>query len=169
MCKVKGSLLLIGLCSLAVVSAQDNSNQVRQGKLGIFNGLGGTTNLLTTLAQDLLSRSTTSSQVLSLNLTNLVILLVLKAIIFGASSFGFGHGAHGRSMDGLLQENLAKQVQSKALVSETELLLMLSYLKADSTQKYGCLHRVACEDPYKAKEYLFAGKMVLKGSELFSQ
>lgn len=108
---------------------------------------------------------------LSLNLTNLLILLVLKAIIFGASSFGFGayNGPHGRSMDGIITDNLSKQMQSKAFVSETELLLMLSYLKADATQKFGCLHRVACEDPYKAKEYLLAAKMIVKGSELFSR
>lgn len=104
-----------------------------------------------------------------MNLTNLVILLVLKAIIFGASTFGFGHGGHGRNLDGIITDNFTKQVQSKALISETELLLMLSYLKADSTQKYGCLHRIACEDPYKAKEYLLAGKMILKGSELFTK
>ncbi|KAL0266745.1 UNVERIFIED_CONTAM: hypothetical protein PYX00_009201 [Menopon gallinae] len=123
--------------------------------------------MISSLAQDLISRSTTSSQVLSLNLTNLVILFVLKAIIFGASNFGFGHGAHGRSTHDLHHENATNEIPSRSLLSEQELLFMLSYLQADSTKNYDCLHRIVCEDPSKAKEYLLAGKIFLKGTEFF--
>lgn len=87
--KVQESLFLIGLCSLAIVSAEDISNQVRQGKIGFpltIPGLGGTTNLLSTLAQDLISRSTTSSQVnynfLNLCQTKIIFKKITKKIAF---------------------------------------------------------------------------------------
>lgn len=98
-----------------------------------------------------------------------MILFVLKAIIFGASNFGFGHSGHGRNADDLIHKNDTNEIQSRGLLSEPELLFMLSFLQADSTQNYDCLHRLVCEDPSKAKEYLLAGKVFLKGTELFGR
>merc|ERR1711936_1000104 len=49
-------------------------------------------------AMEFLARASSTSEVLTLNLTNLLILLVLKALIFG---FGlFSVGGTGRSLDG---------------------------------------------------------------------
>ncbi|VVD05033.1 unnamed protein product [Leptidea sinapis] len=67
-----------------------------------LTGAGG--QVMSSLAKDFIARSTGSSQVLSLNLTNLVILIVLKALILAAGFFGAGawKGHHyGRSLDGM--------------------------------------------------------------------
>ena len=49
-------------------------------------------------AMEFMARASSTSEVLTLNLTNLLILLVLKALIFGFGLFSVG-GA-GRSLDG---------------------------------------------------------------------
>lgn len=104
---------------------------------------------------------------LSLNLTNLVILLVVKALIFGAGSLGFGgQGDHvGRSVDEPSRGNVTT---NQSFITESELLLMLSYLKSDVTQHYGCLKFAACKDPKKTKEYLLASNLLVKGANMFN-
>lgn len=59
------------------------------------------------------------SQVVSLNLTNLVVLVLLKALIFAAGSLGAGtwKGGYGRSDDG-----------DDKIITDEEMLLFLSYL-----------------------------------------
>lgn len=59
------------------------------------------------------------SQVVSLNLTNLLVLVLLKALIFAAGSLGAGtwKGGYGRSADG-----------QEELLTEDEILMYLSYL-----------------------------------------
>ncbi|KAJ9578848.1 hypothetical protein L9F63_004952, partial [Diploptera punctata] len=110
-------------------------------------------------------------KVLSLNLTNLFILLVLKALLFGAGLFSFGFlkngngGGYGRSSD---EDNLIPDPRSNPLITEPELLLLLSYLMGDANSDYECLHRVACEEPKKAREYLTAAKMLIKGAKIFN-
>ncbi len=115
-----------------------------------------------------LARSHSTSEVLTLNLTNLLILVVLKAIIFGIGLFYFGGisfrgnenhgwgsgGGHGRS---LIEKN-------RPFMSQGELLLLMTYvLGAAEKDNYDCMYRVACEDPKQAKDYLNASKMILKG------
>lgn len=79
--------------------------------------------MLTSLATNLMNRGfggdNGSSQVVSLNLTNLLVLVLLKALIFAAGSIGAGtwKGGYARSADG-----------EEKLVSDEELLLFLSYL-----------------------------------------
>jgi len=119
-----------------------------------------------------LARSHSASEVLTLNLTNLLILIVLKAVIFGIGLFyfggvsfkggykghehGHGHGhGYGRSLDG----------KSSPLMTEAEILLMLTYLLGSSSDDYTCFHRVACENPQQAKTYLKVSKMMLKGAK----
>lgn len=114
-----------------------------------------------------LARSHSTSEVLTLNLTNLLILVVLKAIIFGIGLFYFGgvsfKGGHdhghgwGRSLEG--KEN------PSSIMTQSELLLMLTYVLGSSTDNYDCMYRVACEDPAKAKDYLNASNMLLKGAK----
>lgn len=79
--------------------------------------------MLSSLASNLMSRGYIgdggSSQVISLNLTNLLVLVLLKALIFAAGSIGAGtwKGGYARSDDG-----------EEKLITDEELLLFLSYL-----------------------------------------
>ncbi|XP_032685239.1 uncharacterized protein LOC116850732 [Odontomachus brunneus] len=107
--------------------------------------------MLTEIAKELVQRSTTGSQVLNLNLSNLLLILVLKAVVFGAGYLG-NHGFKGR------------ELQDENLVSEGEVALALGYLIGDT-----CLYRAACEEPYVAREYLRAAEMLLQTMKLMPQ
>ncbi|XP_030763661.1 uncharacterized protein LOC115888180 [Sitophilus oryzae] len=119
-------------------------------------------NLLTSIASNLMSRgfgtTGSGSQVVSLNLTNLLILILLKAIIFGAASLGSGHlkGGYGRSADG-----------EEKFITDEEVLMFLSYLTG-SPGDNGCLQSIACQQPYQAKKYVNAGDVLLKTAKMFS-
>ena len=100
-------------------------------------------------AMEFMARASSTSEVLTLNLTNLLILLVLKALIFGFGLFSVG-GA-GRSLDG-------------PSVSQSELtggMCFLMYTSGDES-KFDCVQRTVCEDPYLASDYLTAAKMWYK-------
>ncbi|XP_071860244.1 uncharacterized protein [Bombus fervidus] len=107
--------------------------------------------MLIEIAKELVQRSSTSSQVLNLNLSNLLLLLVLKAVVFGAGYLGH-HGYKGRDLE---EENV---------VSEAEVTLALGYLMGDT-----CLYRAACEEPHVAKEYLGAAEMIIQTIKLLPQ
>lgn len=38
----------------------------------------------------------------------------------------------------------------------------------DANNDYDCLNRVACEEPKKAREYITAAKMLIKGARIFN-
>lgn len=38
----------------------------------------------------------------------------------------------------------------------------------DVNNDYACLNRVACEEPKKAREYITAAKMLIKGARIFN-
>jgi len=100
-------------------------------------------------AMELLARASSTSEVLTLNLTNLLILLVLKALIFG---FGlFSVGGTGRSAD-------------SPMVTQADLTGGMCFLMFTSgaEEKLDCIQRTACEDPYLASDYLTAAKMLYK-------
>ncbi|KAG7302214.1 hypothetical protein JYU34_013692 [Plutella xylostella] len=131
-----------------------------------LNGAGG--QIVSTLAKDFIARSTGSSQVgfdcisqvLSLNLTNLVILVVLKALILAAGFFGAGawKGHHyGRS----LEDNL-----NATYISEDELYLYLAYLSGRQSGRYGCLYRLACARPRQAAPYASGAELLMQGAKL---
>ncbi|ODM93268.1 hypothetical protein Ocin01_13407 [Orchesella cincta] len=119
-----------------------------------------------------LARSHSTSEVLTLNLTNLLILVVLKAIIFGIGLFYFGgisfkgnHGDGGHQGGGWGPGHGRSLVEkSKPFMSQGELLLVMTYiLGAAENDNYECMYRVACEDPNQAKDYLKASKMIMTG------
>ncbi|KAF7287203.1 hypothetical protein GWI33_002024 [Rhynchophorus ferrugineus] len=118
--------------------------------------------VLTSIATNLMSRGFTStgngSQVVSLNVTNLLILILLKALIFAAGSLGAGHfkGGYGRSLDG-----------EEKLVTDEEILMYLTYLTGSAGDN-GCLQTVACQQPHQAKKYVNAGDLLLKTAKVFS-
>ncbi|OXU27950.1 hypothetical protein TSAR_005505 [Trichomalopsis sarcophagae] len=83
--------------------------------------------------------------VLNLNLSNLLLLLVLKAVVYGAGYIG----NHAFKRRGDVVEN--------NILSEGETALALGYLMGDN-----CLYQAACEVPHTAKEYLGAAEIVFQ-------
>ncbi|CAH0726919.1 unnamed protein product, partial [Brenthis ino] len=141
----------------------DTSSYARSSFLDVagsfLSGTGG--QVMSSLAKDFIARSTGSSQVLSLNLTNLVILIVLKALILAAGFFGAGawKGNHyGRSLD----DN-----KNATYITEDEIMLYLSYLAGQQSQDYGCLYRLSCQKPHQAALYASGAELLLQGTKLF--
>merc|ERR1711971_400963 len=107
---------------------------------------------LLTTALEVMSRASTSSEVLSLNLTNLIILKV-AIIVFGLVS---GGGVTGRSSE------------EATAVTPSDLtggMCFLLYTGGDE-DKLGCMARAACESPVAADNYLAAAKMWYKMHKL---
>ncbi|CAF4856259.1 unnamed protein product [Pieris macdunnoughi] len=123
-----------------------------------LSGAGG--QVVSSLAKDFIARSTGTSQVLSLNLTNLVILIVLKALVLAAGFFGAGawKGHHyARSFEGN---------KNASYITEDEILLYLSYLVGQQSQDYGCLYRLSCQRPGQAAIYASGAELLLQGTKL---
>ncbi|XP_044728007.1 uncharacterized protein LOC123291697 [Chrysoperla carnea] len=113
------------------------------------------------MAQDFLSRSGTNSQVVSLNLTNLFILVLLKALIYAAGTLGAGafHGhGHGHGYSFGKGRNMEENTILPQ-ISETELLLYMGYLTGEPGH-YECLHQVMCKQPELAKSYYNAANLM---------
>ncbi len=109
-------------------------------------------------AMEFLARASSTSEVLTLNLTNLLILLVLKALIFG---FGlFTVGGVGRSAE----DNLI----SPTAFTSSDLTGGMCFLMYTSgaEEKMSCIQRTACEDPYMSTDYVTAAKMWYKMHKL---
>ncbi|KAG6801095.1 hypothetical protein HZU73_03216 [Apis mellifera caucasica] len=141
-------LIIFGLVSFYGVFARnaDGNREFQFLKETSNKKHGGS--MLMEIAKELVQRSSTSSQVLNLNLSNLLLLLVLKAVVFGAGYLG-NHGYKGRELE---EENV---------VSESEVTLALGYLMGDT-----CLYRAACEEPHVAKEYLRAAEIIIETMKL---
>merc|ERR1712242_403478 len=103
---------------------------------------------LVDIAMEALARASSTSEVLTLNLT---ILIVLKAIIFGFGLFSVGSSNQARSSEetALTQSDMAGG------------MCFIMYTSG-SEEKLTCLQRTACEDPKTASEYSTAAKMVYK-------
>jgi hypothetical protein len=110
-------------------------------------------------AMEFIARASSTSEVLTLNLTNLLILLVLKALIFGFGLFSVG-GA-GRSTDG---GDLTAGITQSDLTGGMCFLMYTS----GAEEKLDCVLRTACEDPYLASDYLTAAKMWYKMHKLMN-
>ncbi|XP_076237916.1 uncharacterized protein LOC143181417 [Calliopsis andreniformis] len=139
-------IVSIVVCSVVARNADNKRGFLKETSDKKHSG-----SMLMEIAKELVQRSTTSSQVLNLNLSNLLLLLVLKAVVFGAGYLG-QHGHKGRELEG---ENV---------VSEGEVALALGYLMGDT-----CLYRAACEEPHVAKEYLGAAEMIIETMKLLPQ
>merc|ERR1712123_449504 len=98
-------------------------------------------------ALEVVSRASSSSEVLSLNLTNLVILLALKVAIV---AFGlFSGGATGRSSIGSLTEGADMSLSQNDMTGGMCFLL----LTGGDEEKLSCVQRAACESPVSAGNY----------------
>ncbi len=140
------SLLLLSLASLCLTS--DMSPQ-EEANSHLFSE-----------AFQLMGRAASTSEVLSLNITNLLILLGLKFVIFAFGLFtgggvGGGNTASVRSMDS--DSNGA----FGGLLSQSDMtggMCFMMYAAGDP-EKLSCLMRTACEDPELAMEYVTAARM----------
>lgn len=92
-----------GLFNMAAQNINDNaggSGGLMQTARNFVNGPMG--HLAVSMAKEYISRSAGGSQVLSLNLTSLLVLVLLKALIFAAGMLGAGNWAQygrGRGID----------------------------------------------------------------------
>ncbi|XP_008543414.1 uncharacterized protein LOC103568357 [Microplitis demolitor] len=98
--------------------------------------------ILVDVAKELVERSKNSNQVLNLNLSNLIMLLMLKTIVVGTS---YMENSDYRS----------RELEEENIVSEDEIALALGYMIGDT-----CLYRAACEVPTTARHYLQAIEMI---------
>ncbi|XP_062565842.1 uncharacterized protein LOC134228081 [Armigeres subalbatus] len=113
--------------------------------------------LAVSFAKEMISRSAGNNQVLSLNLTNLLILFLLKALIFAAGLIGAGNwGAYGRGRS-----------EGGSLFYPGETGLMIGYLAAEGSGQEGCMLQSACMSPHTANEYARAANALVKGAEIF--
>ncbi|XP_050424476.1 uncharacterized protein LOC126835737 isoform X1 [Adelges cooleyi] len=93
---------------------------------------------------------------LSLNVSNVMLMVVLKALIWGAAYMTGGHkGRKEESSSGLGD-----------IISEADILMFLGFLVADDSGQYDCLNRVACEQPTKATSYLKSAEMVWNAAKI---
>ncbi|RZC38362.1 hypothetical protein BDFB_009121 [Asbolus verrucosus] len=153
--KIAVLILFSGVILKTSAAAVENDNEIARGL--------DAKSLLSSIAGNLMSRGygttgTGGSQVVSLNLTNLLVLVLLKALIFAAGSLGAGtwKGGFGRSNDG-----------DEQFLTEEEILLFLSYLTG-SPGDNGCLQNVSCRQPQQAKRYVAAGDVLLKATQMLS-
>ena len=121
-------------------------------------------------AGDLVARALSSSNVLTLNLTNVIILVILKVIIFvgglfvlnstSGSTYSSGlSGLFGRREDGD-STNSVDTDRPSAAITTTDLRGGMCFLlyTSGAEDRLGCLLQAACLDPQTADSYLVAAK-----------
>ncbi|KAM7361668.1 uncharacterized protein ACRADG_012621 [Cochliomyia hominivorax] len=111
-----------------------------------------TGHIVVQVAKELINRSAGNSQVLSLNLTNLLIIILLKVLIFSAGLVGAGHWSnygYARSSS-----------DSGFWLNESEAYLITGFLAAQNGLN-DCLYAAACAAPKFAYEYAKAGKALV--------
>jgi hypothetical protein len=113
---------------------------------------------LVSTAMEFLARASSTSEVLTLNITNLIILLIAKAIIIGFGIFAGGVGGQARSSE-----------QSPAITKSdlTGGMCFMMYTSGEES-KLSCIQRTACADPKTAAEYVTAAKMWYKVHKLLN-
>jgi hypothetical protein len=155
-------VLLVLVAGAMSASLHHQSNIEDENEIDL-SGSGKTSNKITmlemtkALLMEQVARATSTSEVLTLNITNLVVLLVIKAIIFG---FGF-LGSFGRRS--------SPPSFSEFLIDRNDLMLVMSYALGSATDDYSCLYRTACDEPEAAQRYTSATKMLVKGAKLFKK
>ncbi|KAH8267310.1 hypothetical protein KR018_005203 [Drosophila ironensis] len=118
------------------------------------------------VAKELLHRSAGNSQVLSLNLTNLLIIVLLKVLIFSAGLLGAGHWSsygygYGRGSTGRSDGSLGLGLNSG------DDYMITGFLAAQGAGRDECLYAAACACPQSAYEYAKAGRALLGAIEVF--
>lgn len=149
-----GAAAATGASGAHVPDGAEESNAVEESERG-GRGSGAGRAVLAEMARELL-----------------VILLVLKAIIFGAGHMGVGWA--GKSSRG------GESAGPAPLVTEQEALLLLGFLMGGQGGPHGphgphsdridrdgyrCLNRVACQEPEAANSYARAGILLSNGAK----
>ncbi|VVC25689.1 Hypothetical protein CINCED_3A021290 [Cinara cedri] len=106
--------------------------------------------------------STGGGQSLSLNMSNIVLMLVLRGLIWGVSYMQGDGGKEARNEDATSAGGLLDDA-----ITETDVMLFLGYLVADESGHSGCLNRVACEQPDRADGYFRAAETVWRTAKMF--
>lgn len=104
-----------------------------------------------------------SLQVLSLNLTNLLIIVLLKVLIFSAGLLGAGHWTgygHGYA------RSAGSGPFGLGMTAGDEYLVM-GFLAAQGIGHDDCLYAAACACPNAAYEYAKAARALLGAIEIF--
>jgi len=113
---------------------------------------------LVSTALEFLARASSTSEVLTLNITNLIILLIAKAIIIGFGIFAGGIGGQARS------------AERSTPITKSDLtggMCFMMYTSGEDS-KLSCIQRTACDDPKTAAEYVTAAKMWYKVHKLLN-
>ncbi|XP_055383348.1 uncharacterized protein LOC129613362 [Condylostylus longicornis] len=123
------------------------------------------------IAKELLSRSGGTSQVLSLNLSNVFLLLLLKVLIIIAGLLGTGH--YGYSGYGYGRYSARRSIENVYDIHENwftniEKDLYKGFFIARNFGDYNCLAKAICENPKVAKQYTQASRALLNGIQKFS-
>jgi len=120
----------------------------------VYSCQAATTAPLLETALEVLGRATSSSEVLTLNLTNVLILLALKVAIIAFGLFSGAASARSSTDDTGLSQ-----------VDMTGAMCFLLYTSGDES-KLDCLARSACESPISATNFNMAAKMWYKMHKL---
>ncbi|XP_015124992.1 uncharacterized protein LOC107046797 [Diachasma alloeum] len=140
------SITIFGII-ISSVSVQSGANVVfekeNQEKSGSIVG---------EITQELFKKSR-SNQIVNLNLSAVLLLLLLKAAALGATYIGNSDRYRGRKFG-----------EAENLVSAEEMTLALGYLIGDN-----CLYRAACEVPETAREYLATIDMIVEAMKIIPQ
>lgn len=96
-------------------------------------------------------------------MSNLVLMLVLRGLIWGVSYAQNGGDKEARTAD---RGSTAARSSVRDAFTETDAVLFLGYLVADQTGRYDCLNRVACEQPSRAESYLGSARFVLNAAKM---
>lgn len=109
-------------------------------------------------------------QVLTFNLTNAFILMLLKGLLIGAGILGKislwkfpflgGFAPIGRSLN--LNNIDTDSEIFESWFSNEDFRWASAYMWAINKEDFGCLYRLACENPESAKGYLYGGKLLRK-------
>ncbi|XP_054169076.1 uncharacterized protein LOC128966252 [Oppia nitens] len=117
-------------------------------------------------------RAITTSQVLTFNITNALILLGLKAILIGAGILGkisfwkypnLGGVPSGRVLNS--SDHLADQTANQlyySLISNEDIRWSSAYIWAINKNDFGCLYQLACQKRHSANIYLKNGRYLAK-------
>jgi len=131
--------------------------------LGGVNGLAVEQPPFLATAMEVASRATTSSEVISLNLTNLLVLLALKVaiIVIGLMTGVIGGTSAASSTASARAETFGESMMNMDDNEMTGGMCFLLYTGGDES-KLDCMARFACESDEVAKKLLDAGKMWYK-------
>jgi hypothetical protein len=121
-------------------------------------------NALMSTALEFLARGGGTSEVLTLNITNLIILGFLAAIVIGLGLFGFGaDDDNRRSLSGESASSIAADIVTREVLTGGMCFMMYA---AGDESKLSCVQKAACEDPKSGYKYLSAAKMWYKMHKL---